>query len=462
MTSVSALGSAQISSQIATVEARLQAPITQLQSQVTTEKADISAWGSINGAVSALSQALSNIKNVASINSRSVVSSDPTKATAVASNNAAIGTYNLTNITLAKSQEVYSSLLGSGAATLTGGTGHLVVTEAGVAKTIAIGSGSLTLNGVAAAVNKAGDGVKASVIGTSAGARLVLASSGTGSAAAFTLSGTGALAQFNYNPGSAHPTETLAQSAANASVTLNGIPITSSTNSLGSAIAGVTISLAGSGNALVSVSSSPSNLSSGVEAVATSLNAAIATIAKQTKFVPASSGNSSSTAQAGPLLGNFSATELKNQLLTSVSQLVASGVSAGAAGLSISGSGAVAFNASNFASAYAKNPKAVQTLVGDLYQNLNNITTSAIGAASGSASGVHTAKSTGFIDAATTSLNALITSIDAQALQLSKQNAAQLKILQQGYIIAENKASSASITQTYLGIFLGSGSSTKG
>jgi flagellar hook-associated protein 2 len=465
MTSVSALGSSQIASEITTVETRLQAPVTELQNQVASEQAIISAWGNISGSVSTLSQALSNIANVGSINSRAVSTTDNTKATATASNSAAAGTYSLTNIQLAKSQEIYSNLLGSGAATLTGGTGSLVFSAAGKSETISIGSGSLTLNGVAAAVNKAGDGVKASVIGTSAGARLVLTSSGTGSASAFTVSGTGALAQFDYNPSSAHTGEILAQAASNASVTLNGVPLTSSTNSLGSAIAGVTIALAGSGNAVISVSSSPTNLSGSVQAVATSLNAAVATIAKETKFKPAAANASgtSTGGSAGPLLGNFSATELQNELLTSISQLVSSGVSAGAVGLSVSGAGAVSFNATSFASAYAKNPNAVQGLVSNLYKALNSITNSALGTSSGtSASGIVTSKSTGFISAATASLNGLITSLNSQVTQVEKQNAAQLKLLQQQYTVAESAASNASITQTYLGIFLGSGSSSKG
>lgn len=457
MTSVATLGSAQVSAQIATVSARLQAPINQLKTQAATEQADISAWASISGSISTLAQALGNIKNTASINSRAVISSDNTKATATASNIAATGTYNLTNIKLAKSQEIYSNLLGSGAATLAGGAGSLVISTGSKSETISVGSGSLTLNGVAAAINKQAGGVQASVIGTKAGARLVLQSSGTGSSAAFNVSGTGALAQFDYNPSSAHTGEILAQAAVDASLTLNGVPITSTTNSLGSAIAGVTIALAGSGNAVVSVSSSPTNLSGNVQAVATSLNAAIATIAKTTAFTPSKSSTSSgsSSATAGPLLGNFSATSLKNELLSSVSQLVSSGVSAGAVGLSVSGSGAVSFNSTSFASEYAKNPTAVQNLVSNLYKTLNNITVGAIGQSSGSSSGVHTPKTTGFIDATTSSLG-------AQALQISKQNAAQLKILANEYTVAESQASNASVTQTYLGIFLGNGSSTKG
>ena len=469
MTSVGALSSSAISSQISTFESKLQAPITQLQSQVTADKADISAWGKISGSMSSLSQALSNIKDVASVSGKSATTTNKSVATVTASNSAASGTYNLTKVTLAKPQEIYSSLLGSGNSTLSGGNGSLVFTlKGGKSETVSIGSGSLTLNDVAASINKQDGGVQASVIGTSAGARLVLQSSGTGSSAAFTVSGTGALAQFDFNPSSstANSGEILAQTATSALLTLNGVPIISPTNTLGSAIAGVTIALAGSGSTSLSVNSSPANLSSAVQGVATGLNAAISAIAAETKYVPASSASNSSSnasATAGPLLGNFSATELKNELMTSVSGLVASGVSAGAAGLSINSSGAVSFNSTSFASEYTKNPTAVQNLVTNLYKTLNKITTGAIGGSgSATSSAGTTTKNTGFIGQQTASLNAVITSINTEITQMTKQDATALNILRTEYTLAETKASSASITQTYLSIFTGSSSKSGG
>jgi flagellar hook-associated protein 2 len=419
--------------------------------------------------MSTLSQALSNIKDISSISSKAATTTNKAVATVTASNTAASGTYNLTNVTLAKSQEIYSSLLGSGNSTLSGGKGSLVFTlNSGKSETISIGSGSLTLNDVAAAINKQDGGVQASVIGTAAGARLVMQSSGTGSSAAFTVSGTGALAQFDFNPSSstANSGEILAQTASDASLTMNGVPIVSTSNTLGSAVAGVTISLVGSGLASLSVSSSPTNLSTSVQSVATGLNSAIAAITAQTKYVAASSGSSSaSAAVSGPLLGNFSATSLKNALQTSVSALVASGISAGAVGLSINSAGTIAFNATSFASEYAKNPTAVQKLVGQLYKTLNTITVGAIGG-SASASSTTTAaaattkKVTGFINQQTTSLNAVITSINSQIMQMTKQDVAALKTLQAQYTLAETKASSASITETYLSIFNSTSSSS--
>ena len=461
MSTVSSLSSSAVNSQIATVTKRLEAPINNLQSQITSDKAIISAWGSISGAVSSLSDSLANIKNLSTINSRSVTSSNTAAATASVSATAATGTYNLTSISLAKGQELYSGLISSAGSTLSGGAGTLAVTLAsGKSETISLGSGSMSLTKIAAAINKQAGGVDASIIGTSAGARLVLNSSSTGASAAFSVSGTGALAQFAYStatPGS----EVLAQTAANASLSLNGVPITSTTNSLGSAVAGVTISLVSSGNAALSVSSSPAGLSSNLSGVATSLNAAISAIASETKFASAKSSSaaaSSASAKTGPLLGNFSATNLKNQLMSAVSALESSGLSANAIGLSITSAGGVSFNSTAFSSAYAKSPASVGSLVSKLYTSLSAIASSAIGTSGTAAtSGISI---TGFISAQTTSLNDSVNSIDQQITLMTQQSSATLKSLAAQYTTAENSASSASITQAYLSIFLGNSSSS--
>lgn len=461
MTSVASLGSSQISSEITQVETRLQAPITNLNSEITTDKADISAWGNISGAISSLSKSLSGISDLSSINNRAVSSTQTSVATATAAIGAQTGTYTLSNVTLAKAQEIYSTVLGPASATLPGGAGSLTFTlQTGKSESVAVGSGSLSLNGIAAAINKAAGGVQASVIGTAAGARLVLQGSATGSSQAFTVAGTGALAQFSYAPGASASTETAPQAAANAALSINGVPVTSTTNTISSAISGVTLSLAGSGNTTVTVSSAPTNLASAVSAVANSLNSALSTIAKEIAFVPAGSSSGSSAPKSGPLLGNFTATNLSDQLLTSVSGAAASGLSAKAIGLSVSSAGTVSFNSSAFTAAYAKNPIAVQSLVGQIYKTLEGIGTAAIGGSGSSTnSSATTTKSTGAIGAQTASLQGMITSIDSQVSQITKDNTEQINLLVQEYTNAENAATAASITQSYLDVFTGASSS---
>jgi flagellar hook-associated protein 2 len=467
MSTVSSLSSASVTAQLKQVETRQQAPITSLNNQITTEKSDISAWGVIKGSISTLSTSLAGISSVSTVTSRTATTTKSSVASATATNSAAVATYNLTNVSLAKTQEIYSSELGSAGATLTGGAGSLTFTlKGGTTATVAIGSGSLTLTGVAAAINKAAGGVQASVLGTSAGARLVLQSSSTGSQQAFSVTGTGALAQFAYSSAAGSgANETRAQTATNASLKINGVPVTSTSNTLASTITGLTINLTGSSSGTaattISVSSAPTALSGALSSVATSLNSAISSIAKEIKFVPppktGSASASASAPKSGPLLGNFTATNLSNQLLTAVSGAAASGLSANAIGLKVSSAGAVSFDSATFASAYATNPTGVQALVADIYTALNNLTTAAIG---GSANGV---KTTGSIGGQTDALNAQVTSINQQIAQITKGNNAQLSILIQEYTAAENAASRANITQAYLSVFSSSGSgSSKG
>jgi flagellar hook-associated protein 2 len=463
MSTVATLGSSQIQTELGSAETRLDAPITNLDNQITTDKAEISAWGSIGSAVSKLSTSLTGISDVATINTLTATSTSTSVATATATLGAQTGTFNLSGVTLAKSQQMYSALESSAGATLAGGAGSLTFSLAnGKTETVSVGSGSLTLNGVAAAINKQAGGVQASIIGTSTGARLVLQSSGTGSSQAFTVAGTGGLAAFSYNPASASAsTEVVTQPARNASLSINGVPITNASNTLGSAISGATITLTGSGTTTVTIAASPAKLSAAVSSVATSLNAAISTIATQIKYVPASSGSAGSAkATVGPLLGNFTATNLSDQLMTAVSGAAASGMSAAGIGLSISSTGAVSFSSATFSSAYAKNPTAVESLVTQIYSTLDGITAAAIGTSAGSAGATTSGTaSTGSIGAQTSSLNASVTSIDSQITEINKQNNAQLEILVNEYSAAEAESTAAQVSAAYLSIFTGSGSS---
>jgi flagellar hook-associated protein 2 len=260
----------------------------------------------------------------------------------------------------------------------------------------------------------------------------------------------------------------LTQSASDAAVTLNGVPVTSASNTLGSAIPGLTISLAGSGSTTINVARSSTQLAGAVSAVATSLSSVLSSIASATAFVPASSASSasasgSSKAKSGPLLGNFAATDLSSQLLSAVSGAAASGLSATSIGLTVSAAGKVSFNSTTFNTALSQNPAGVQALVGKIYSTLSTISAGAIGTSGSSASTTSTSTSTtantGTIGAQTSSLQDSITSIDAQIATITKENNAQLNILISQYSAAEAESTSAQITQSYLDVFTSTGSS---
>jgi flagellar hook-associated protein 2 len=452
MAAVSSLSSASVQSQIAQYQARLQAPITSLQNQIVTENVQISAWGSIKGNISSLSTALAKISDVASLASRSVSSTSSSTVTATASNSAQVGTYALSNITLAKGQTIYSGIKSSAAASIGASAGSLRFVQNGKTETISVGSGSLTLNGVAAAINQAQGGVAASIVNTAGGARLVLKSSATGSSQAFSVSGTGALATFDYNQGSgATGSWTSAQAAQNANLKINGVPISNATNSLSSAVTGVSLTLAASGNSTVQVNKTNTALTTALASVTSSLNAAVSSIQSQTKYVPAAgSGSAATAAKSGPLLGDYTATNISYSLVNAVSGAAASGVTSNSIGLSVNSSGQVAFDSTKFSSAYASNPTGVQALVSKIYHSLDNTTSLALGGTNGS----------GNIGAQTTSLNSQVTTINSRITQITKQNNSALSILIAQYTLAENQSTQAQITQSYLSVLFSTGSST--
>ncbi|OYV32570.1 MAG: flagellar hook protein [Acidocella sp. 20-61-6] len=463
---VSSLGSSQINSQLAAVQARLQKPITQLQAQVNAEKTSISAWSTIQGTVSSLSSSLAGIKDVASITNRSATSSATTIATATATNTSQTGQYNLTNITLAKQQEIYSAAQTSASSLLSAGGSLTITLKSGKTEQVPVAVGSASLNGIAQAINKLAGGVKASIIGGTGGSRLVLQSSATGGSQSFTVAGTGGLTKFSYSPASSTTSGnfTLAQAASSATLKINGVPVSNATNTLTTAVSGVTINLAASGSTKVTVGSSPGGVAGALDSVATSLNTAIAAIAKQTAYVAASSANAAtaSSAKAGPLLGNFAASDLSNQLLTAVTGAAASGVTSNSVGLTVSSTGAVAFNSGTFATAYAANPKGVAALVTQIYKALNIVTTSAIGSGASTSTGTAAGSNKGSISAQTTSLQNQVTSLTSEASQIALTNNNELQILIQQYAAAEAAATTASTTQAYLSIFSSSGSTSKG
>ena len=469
--SVAGLGSSQITSEIDDYEERLQAPITELDDQITTDKADISAWGAIQGTISTLSTALSGIEDLSTINTRTATAGTSSVLSATAGSAAQTGTYNVDVTALASVQEIYSSakLATSASANLGSGTGSSTLTfsQNGKTKSVTIGSGSMTLNGIASAINNLAGGVKAGVISTATGAELTLQSSATGSSQAFTVTGTGALAKFDYNSSAGTTGSKIfsAQAAGNAVLTINGVPITSTSDKISSALTGVSLTLTGKGSGTLTIGSSIAGISSAVGNVATSLNAAIASITKQTYWAGSSttssaSASSSSAEKSGALAGNYTAEGISDQLLAAVSGAAASGVTSNTIGLTVSSTGAVALNSTTFASAYARNPTAVQTLLGQIYTDLSTVTTQALGSSTSTSGGSSISVSGGTIAAQTDSDQSTITSINSEISQMEKTDTTELDNLATAYSTAESAATNASITQMYLDMFTSTGSSS--
>ncbi|MDB5718250.1 MAG: flagellar hook protein [Sphingomonas bacterium] len=143
---------------------------------------------------------------------------------------------------LASAQTVVSAKVDS--ATDPIGPGTMTLTTSRGTFPITLGAGDDSLSGLARAINGAAAGVAASVVTDSSGSRLVIKGA-VGASGLFSLAADdaqGSLAAFAYPP-SAGGGMTLAQAAQDASLVLDGVAVTRSSNSVSDLIPGVKLEL---------------------------------------------------------------------------------------------------------------------------------------------------------------------------------------------------------------------------
>ncbi len=234
-----------------------QQPLLKLGTREVELKAQLSAYGSLKGAVSTFRDAIEKLADIDKFKVFSAKSSDDDVLTATASSSAATGGYNLQVQRIAENHRMAST------ATFAD-TGSTLIGVDGDSMTIAVGAdsfvvavGGKTLGAIRDAINDATDntGMTASIIKDDAGSRLVLSANETGGthALAVTYSGTDPFALTTLNA-DRDSSGGFTNADLNASVTLEGqFTITSSTNSLTEAIQGVSVQLNKAGSATLQV-----------------------------------------------------------------------------------------------------------------------------------------------------------------------------------------------------------------
>lgn len=239
------------------------APLTNLQTAATSIQSTISAFGSVTSAMSAFRDAAAALALPSTWNATTGTSSDSTSVGVVTSSSAAAGNYAVQVQTLAAAQSTVSSTFASSSALVGSGSLHFDVGSwsagnaafapksgsAGV--TVAIVATD-TLDTLAAKVNSAGAGVTASIVNDTSGSRLVFSAQTTGTANSFRVQATDSdgtntdasgLSALAYDPAGGTTATTATQAAADAKATINGLSVTSSTNSLTGVLNGLSLNL---------------------------------------------------------------------------------------------------------------------------------------------------------------------------------------------------------------------------
>ncbi|WP_079415116.1 flagellar filament capping protein FliD [Thiomonas intermedia] len=362
-----------VQSLITSLSAAYQQPITLLQNQEQSYQSTLSAWGSVQSSLSSLQSTVAGLQNVTSLNNRTVNLSNSSAVSGTASSNAPLGTYSLSNIVLAQTQSVYSGDFASATNTAVG-TGSLQIqVGSGAVTNISIDGSNNSLNGIAAAINQSNSGVNAAVIFDGTGYRLTLTGNNTGAANAFTVStsgATGSLANLSYSA-SASGGMTESQTARNASVSINGLSVTSATNAVSGAIPGVSLNLLqASGSTTLTVANDTSAFVTSVQSFVTAFNTTMGTLNQLTAF---NGGSTSSGASgSGPLIGNAGIQTLRTQLLNLIS---GQGIgttpgsaytSLGAVGISLAQDGSLSLDTGTLGTALQSNYNAVAGLFGQV------------------------------------------------------------------------------------------------
>ncbi|WP_323017914.1 flagellar filament capping protein FliD [Castellaniella sp.] len=218
-----------------------------IQNRQTVAKAKLSGYGTLKDAVSAFQKAADAVKNTDAFGAIAAKSSSD--AISVTTTNQAIaGQYSVNVSQLATSQTlVYAGQ--TDRTTSIGSGGTLSVTLAnGDTKTLDLGADT-SLNGLAKAINADKDiGMNATVVNDGSGTpyRLLLTSRETGAqnaAASISVSGNTDLDNFLKYAGTDAANVEQGQAAQDAKLSINGIDVTSATNTVSNVIDGVTLTL---------------------------------------------------------------------------------------------------------------------------------------------------------------------------------------------------------------------------
>jgi flagellar hook-associated protein 2 len=325
------------------VTAQMQAeqqPITDIKTKISSYNTKLSAYSTLKSGLSTFQTAVDKLATAAKFNAQSVTASDATSISATANGTAVLGNYNVTVSQLATSQKLatsaYSSatdIVGTGKITISFGT-YTAAAGATPASftangdksdiTIDITSSNNTLAGIRDAINAKNASVSASIVNDGTGNRLVITSKDTGEVNSLKISvadddgnntDTGGLSALAYDPLASSNNMTQMTAAKNALLTVDGMSISKSSNTVSDVIQGVTLTLKSvtSASNTLSVSTDTDTIQASVQSFVDAYNALNTSMRNLTKFV--SAGSSSN----GALLGDSTARNIMVKLKSMLS-----------------------------------------------------------------------------------------------------------------------------------------------
>jgi flagellar hook-associated protein 2 len=303
------------------VTAEGQPTVTRLNTQEVALQADLSAYGSLKGALSSFQSSVQALKEPSAFKVRTATSSHTDLFTVTAGSAAVAGSFSIVVDQLAQAAKVRSGDFTAETDVL--GEGSLAIGLGSSSFNIAVGA-DMTLAGLRDAINSATDnpGLKATIIKVDSGSQLVLTSEKVGAANAISIAATDA----NATDGKdltrlATANLTTVQSAQDAIIHIDGQQVTRDSNSFSDAITGVTLSLVKSDPATtgkVTIAMDKSSVTSKLNEFIKSYNSLVKTMSNLSSY-------NAATKTGGPLLGDATLRSVQNQLRQVLSGVVQGG-----------------------------------------------------------------------------------------------------------------------------------------
>ena len=386
-----------IVSKLMTVESL---PLTQLATKEATFQGQITALGSLKGALGTFQTAMSGMSTAAQFNAVNATPADATVLTATAFSTATAGSYTVNVTTLAQAQSLEAagqtnatSAIGTGTQTTVnfqfgtiagtptngifpnGSTFTQDTSQAG--GTVTIDSSNNSLQGIRDAINNANIGVTASIVndGSANPYRLVLTSTKTGANSDMNITVTGdtTLQSFlGYDPTTAaNQNLTQTTAAQNAAFTVNGVSITSASNTVTTAIPGVTMNLLKQGaSTTLAVARDTSAVQKAASDFVSAYNALHSTLSSLSSY-------DATTNTGGPLLGDPTVlnieSQLSNTLNTPLTGLSGSLTNLSQIGITLQKDGTMALDSTTLNSAISSNLTGITGLFSSMGQSTDSL-----------------------------------------------------------------------------------------
>lgn len=355
-------------------------PLTSLARKEAGYQAQLSAYGTLKGALSSFQSSVRALSDVSKFQSVKATPADATVLGASASSIAVPGTYSVEVTKLAQSQKLVATgqasataVIGTGTlsfdfGTISGGTfdaptgkytGAAYASNGAGIKTVTIDASNNSLAGIRDAINNAKIGVSATIVndGGASPYRLALTSTSIGKTNSVKISVVGDAALSNLLAHDPAATQNLSETATaqNAELKVDGVAVSKTSNSISDVIQGVTLNLLKTNVGTPTVVTAARDTAS----VTSAVNAFVKAYNDINKNLSDASAYNATTKQAAILQGDSAVrsiqSQLRNTLTTALSGIGGSYTTLSQIGIAFQKDGTLAVDSSKLQSAIDNN-----------------------------------------------------------------------------------------------------------